>query len=252
MFGLRRAKPSSRTTYPAMAGDQALLVIGDIHGRLDLLERLHGAIDRALEGGTSAPLEIYLGDYVDRGPDSAGVIERLLGRARRRPLVLLRGNHEVMFARTLAGSLELREWARYGALDTLASYGLEPSSLDLKDQAECLARLRAAVPETHQAFLAALRDFHREGDYFFAHAGIRPGKPLDRQSPEDLQWIRGEFLNDKRHHGAIIVHGHTPVDEPELLPNRVNIDTGAFRSGRLTCLRIDGIGLSWFDGATAS
>ena len=160
--------------------------------------------------------------------------------------MLMRGNHEILFAQALEGALELREWARFGGLQTLQSYGVEAA--DWRNGGDWRGRLRARIPAEHIRFLRTLFDWCWRGDYFFAHAGVRPGVPLQEQAPEDLGWIRADFLDDERDHGAIVVHGHTPVATPELRRNRINLDTGAFVTGRLSCLRIDGDGARLFGG----
>lgn len=245
MFNTSASRGGRRYHYPPLTNGEAVYVIGDIHGRADLLDALHAEIDAA--GDARQALEIYLGDYVDRGPDSAGVIERLVRRGRQRDLVLLRGNHEALFQQAMAGTLELREWARFGGLQTLRSYGIEPA--DWRDGAHWVARLRERVPAEHATFLRGLLDSAWRGDYFFAHAGVRPGVPLGAQTSNDLCWIRREFLDDDRDHGAVVVHGHTLTEKPELRRNRINLDTGAYLSGRLTCLRIDHEGARLFGGA---
>jgi serine/threonine protein phosphatase 1 len=157
-------------------------------------------------------------------------------------MVCLKGNHEALFERFLAGELDLQAWSRLGGMETLRSYGLDPAELiDLKPESR-VERVRARIPAEHSTFLGALRDSFRSYGYFFAHAGIRPGVALDEQSPEDLRAIRGAFLDDERDHGAVIVHGHTPCETPEVFLNRINIDTGACMTDRLTCLVIDHFG----------
>lgn len=223
---------------PAMT----LYAIGDIHGHLDRLRAAHDRVeaDRAREGGGSAPL-IHVGDLVDRGPDSAGVIALLSDLAARDArVVVLKGNHDAMFEAYLdAASGPYR--ARYldpgvGGRATLLSYGVDPDAR----QAEIDRRLAGAVPEAHRRFLAELPRLHRAGDCAFVHAGIRPGVPLDAQDPEDLIWIRGEFLFDRRDHGPLIVHGHTPADRVEHHGNRLAIDTGAGFGGPLSAVAIEG------------
>jgi serine/threonine protein phosphatase 1 len=219
-----------------------IYAIGDIHGQLDLLRAAHDrvAADRAREGAGDAPL-VHVGDLVDRGPDSAGVVDLLCDLAARdRRVVVLKGNHDAMLEAFLRGTPSI-ERDRYldpgiGGRDTLRSYGVDP---DLPPAAR-VAALADAVPRAHRAFLAGLPLTRQDGDCLFVHAGIRPGVPLDAQDPEDLIWIRGEFLSDARDHGALIVHGHTPVERVELWPNRLDIDTGAAFGGPLSAVAIEG------------
>lgn len=242
MFSWLRPKVDRRTEYPKLPEGQRIYVVGDIHGRIDLLARVHQAIDRDRTTANETT-EIYLGDFVDRGPDSAGVIDRLLSRAEHVRSVFIRGNHEVMFEDFLEGHVEPDEWRPVGGMETLLSYGLDVRALVRAPRERWAAAARALVPREHRVFLAGLTDQYATGGYFFTHAGIRPGVPLDEQVPDDLQWIRDAFLGDARDHGAVVVHGHTPMMEPEFLPNRINLDTGAYLTGRLSCLVIDSEGL---------
>jgi serine/threonine protein phosphatase 1 len=219
-----------------------LYVIGDIHGRLDLLhrivEQIHLDVDRR---PPSDCLIVTLGDYVDRGPDSFGVVERLARNPFGVKYTALRGNHETLMETFLADPAIGDHWARLGGLETLHSYGVPVDALMAGrgfDQAA--RRLKAAIPDEHFEFLSTLKLSATVGGNFLCHAGIRPGVPLDQQSSEDLQWIRDEFLNSTMDFGKLVIHGHTPIEWPEVLPNRINIDTGAFATGRLTCLVIDG------------
>lgn len=244
IFSWLRGRRDKSPAYPLPAEGETIYAIGDIHGRSDLLDAIHGAIDAEMAARGGRAIEICLGDYVDRGPDSAGVIERLIRRSATRSLVTLRGNHEEMFAAFLGGEVEPEEWRPVGGLETLMSYGVDVGALAGKPRAAWVEAARARVPASHRAFLDGLVDFHRAGGYYFTHAGIRPGVALDEQESEDLLWIRDVFLGDERPHGAVVVHGHTPAMEAELLPNRINIDTGAYLTNRLTCLRIGADGLN--------
>jgi serine/threonine protein phosphatase 1 len=191
---------------------------------------------------------VYLGDYIDRGPDSRGVIEILVEKALPGfESVWLMGNHEAAMLDFLDGREGSEVWLGFGGVATLESYGVRPPAR-ITDQAvltETRAALAAALPPAHQAFLKALRMTHQEGDYFFVHAGVRPGVALDRQVPDDLLWIRNEFLRSRADFGKIVVHGHTIVDEPDVQPNRIGIDTGAFATDCLTCLVVDGCRLGF-------
>ncbi len=227
--------------------DTRLYAIGDIHGRLDLLEALLARIaaDAATAKAARRQL-IFVGDYIDRGPDSRAVVERVASGPPGTPewrgfeWVALRGNHEAMLLSFLddieIGPVWLSE--PNGGMATLASYcgGGRPAG----DMLTLQRRFRAALPDAHRAFLARLPLSHRAGGYFFAHAGVRPGVPLDGQDAEDLMWIRGAFLDSRTDFGAVVVHGHTIVREPEVRPNRIGIDTGAFFSNRLTALVAEG------------
>ena len=181
---------------------------------------------------------VHVGDYVDRGPGSAAVIERLARLCAADPrVVCLRGNHDQMMLAFLSDPAgEGPTWLDNGGETTLAAYGVG-SDRTLSSRAENLARV---LPDHHRAFLEGLRLSARMQDYFFCHAGIRPGIPLDEQTPKDLTWIRKEFLFDQRDHGVVVVHGHTPVTKPEVWPNRINIDTGAVFGGPLTVLALEG------------
>jgi serine/threonine protein phosphatase 1 len=218
-----------------------LYVIGDIHGRSDLLDRMVVEITRDLEAyPVGAALTATLGDYVDRGPDSFGVIERLMRNPFPTPLVTLKGNHESLFEAFLKDASCAGQWLRLGGLETLRSYEIPITSLSTDDNYQRAAEdLRIALPPAHCKFLRSLWTSLPIGKYFMCHAGVRPGIPLDRQSEEDMLWIREEFLSSRADFGKIVVHGHTPTESPEVLPNRINIDTGAFMTGRLTCAVLD-------------
>ncbi len=215
--------------------------IGDIHGRADLLGELHDKIladARDYEGERHI---LYLGDYIDRGAESKQVIDLLLDE----PLpgfesVFLKGNHEQAMLDFMEHPESVAGWLGFGGRETLASYGVGVSYFPLMKELPELARsLAAHLPDAHLAFLRDGLDCWRGGDYYFVHAGIRPGVALDEQHVEDQLWIRDDFLHSDADHGAVIVHGHTIVPEPELLPNRIGIDTGAFHSGVLTALVLE-------------
>jgi serine/threonine protein phosphatase 1 len=219
--------------------------IGDIHGRLDLLRDLHRQIlEDAARHPAARRVLVHLGDYVDRGHDSAGVIDELLDR----PLpgfeiVNLLGNHEDSMIRFLDDLSVGPAWLYYGGVATLASYRVEARGQSWRDERELRrlqAELRQRLPERHLQFMQSLPLHHCEGDYLFVHAGIRPGIALGRQVREDLLWIRDEFLLSPLDHGKVVVHGHTITDVPDLQLNRIGIDTGAFATSRLTCLVLDG------------
>jgi serine/threonine protein phosphatase 1 len=240
-FNRSRTQPVSR-----VPDGTRLYAVGDIHGRDDLLDRLLQSIaqDADPAPGATRRVLIYLGDYVDRGLGSRQVIERLL----RPPLegfetVHLLGNHEEAFLGFLEGKPIAFDWFKYGGLETLYSYDVPiPRRASAPRDMDALRRRAvAAVPRAHVAFLRGCKLWHVEGDYAFVHAGIKPGVPLERQQADDLLWIRDEFLTSRADHGGkVVVHGHTICERPEIRPNRVNIDTGAYASGRLTCLVLEG------------
>lgn len=225
-----------------------IYAIGDIHGRLDLLDDLLFRIDAddLMRGGTETQL-IFLGDLVDRGPDSAGVVQRALElRQSGRPIRFLMGNHEEVFLKALGGSLEaLRFFVKIGGRATILSYGFDAAEYDRLEYDELLSALTQRVPQEHVAFLQGFEDRIAIGDYLFVHAGIRPRVPIEDQAGGDLRWIRSEFLDFRGDHGAVVVHGHTITDAVEERPNRIGIDTGAFASGRLTALGLEG-GERWY------
>lgn len=225
-----------------------LYAIGDIHGQLAKLVDAHREVlaDRERTGDGDA-LVIHLGDLVDRGPDSRGVIEYMMhGIATGAPWRVIKGNHDRMFSEFVRHAREdKRLWAdlhwlhdRLGGKRTLASYGIEPKLLEKK--AALAKRAAAAVPVAHLDFIDALPVFHRTQDVLFVHAGVRPGVPLEDQSEDDLMWIRDEFLNDTTDHGHLVVHGHTPVEAPEHHGNRIALDTGAAFGGPLTAAVFEG------------
>jgi serine/threonine protein phosphatase 1 len=230
--------------FPDARGPGGIVVyaIGDVHGRHDLLAEMHAQIAADIIRLRPADWRIvHLGDYVDRGPDSSGVVEFLIRQtAMDRRMIALAGNHDIGFLDFLAEPLPDGLFAHNGGEETARSYGVE---IDLSNWSGLKATHRAlveAVPKGHVDFLRGLKRCATFGDFFFCHAGIRPGVALEAQDQDDLVWIRGEFLRYPGLHPKVIVHGHTPALEPEILANRVNIDTMAFASGRLTALVIDG------------
>ena len=222
--------------------------VGDIHGRLDLLDQLLAEIHAQLARRPAHKvLLVFVGDLIDRGPSSAEVIERL--RTYRRDGVktmFLLGNHEEVLLRILGGEAELiTKWRWFGGAECLKSYGVDPSQLTGRSEQEALEIVRNAIPKEHKEFLESFVDTCRFGDYLFVHAGIRPGVEVDQQRQTDLRWIREPFLLDDTDHGFVVVHGHTISPEVELMPNRIGIDTGAYRTGVLTALAIEG-SRTWF------
>jgi serine/threonine protein phosphatase 1 len=215
--------------------------IGDVHGRADLLAELLAAIDTDIANNPPAQtLHVFLGDYIDRGPDSRQVIDLVMGRAETHETVLLKGNHETYAAQFLKDPKVLAEWRLFGGLQTLMSYGLRPSiNAGDAEQRELAGRFAAALPPGHAELFAGLKTSFSCGDFFFVHAGVKPGVSLARQREEDLLWIRDDFLLHEEDFGKMIVHGHTPVRDPDFRDNRINIDTGAYATGKLTCLIIE-------------
>lgn len=231
-----------RTIPASLPRDTRIYAVGDIHGRADLLaETIYRIEDDLQRRPVRQAFEVYLGDYIDRGPDSKSVLDQLAVRLARNRAVCLRGNHEAILEAFLWDSPDtIHHWARLGALQTLASYGISPrSSAGAMAPAGLQRTLRDVFPRTHQLFLRCLRNSFVCGDFLFVHAGVRPGVPLAHQNPEDLLWIRDEFLNSSLNHGKMVVHGHTPVEHPDIRDNRINIDTGAWRTGTLTCIAIE-------------
>jgi len=226
---------------PVLPHGVRIYAVGDIHGRADLLSQVFSRIDRDLKSSPAQEaIHVFLGDYIDRGNDSAGVLDLLSGRGNSHHLYCLKGNHEIFLAEFLENPAVLKPWAQYGALPTLFSYGLKPApNASSREQALLSEDLRKAMPEDHRQFLGQLKLSFCCGDYYFVHAGVRPSTPLAAQQEEDLLWIRDEFLLHEEPFEKIIVHGHTPVREPEVRANRINIDTGAYATGRLTCLRLE-------------
>lgn len=235
-----------RSANARVADGRAVYAIGDIHGRLDLLEELlaHVAADAGRHPADRDRELVFLGDYIDRGPESPRVIDALLGldwpdfR-----LVFLMGNHEDAMLEFLDGRSDGVPWLTYGGLETLVSYGVAIRRLPANDEsaAELRSALWAAVPENHVDFLRRCVMSHIADDYVFVHAGVRPGRALEHQDPRDLLWIREDFLRASNPlPGHVVVHGHTICDAPQDLGHRIDIDTGAFVSGRLTCLVLRG------------
>jgi serine/threonine protein phosphatase 1 len=219
-----------------------LYIIGDIHGRADLLDEMVGKIRGDIASHNEIDcLTVTLGDYVDRGPDSRGVLDRLSRNPFPTRYVAIKGNHEVLFESFMRDPSVASQWRRFGGLETLHSYGVPINELMVgKGYDKAAKALSAAIPQDHLRFLSSLEPFISVGRYFLCHAGVRPNVPLSQQRIEDLLWIRDEFLNSNATFEKTIIHGHTPHDWPQVRPNRINIDTGAFATGRLTCLVIDG------------
>jgi len=225
---------------PKTPKNTRIYAIGDVHGRLDLLDQLLGQIDiDAKTGPNLNKILVMMGDYIDRGPDSQGVISRLDDLKNARILDdftvhFLKGNHEDSMMSFLANQ-DKASWLAFGGVQTVLSYGLNP-----KQNPDTLRALfLKALPKTHREILRTLKFCISIGDYGFAHAGVRPGVAWNNQDPNDLLWIRAEFLKSKDRHDRMIVHGHSPSQDPIVLPNRIGIDTEAWSSNTLTCLILE-------------
>ena len=191
--------------------------------------------------GSRRAIHVFLGDYIDRGPESRQTIDLLIDRGRKHESVFLKGNHEAFLFDVLKNPSQLQHWKKFGGLQTLTSYGLRPSlNPDTEEQSALIEQLAQAIPPYQRRFFNNLKLRFVCGDFFFVHAGVKPGVPLAHQQEEDLLWIREEFLTSEEHFAKYIVHGHTPVPEPDIRFNRINIDTGAFATGNLTLLTIQG------------
>ncbi|MBX6320974.1 MAG: serine/threonine protein phosphatase [Rhodospirillaceae bacterium] len=242
----RSARPLSLAALQAVAPPGLrIYAIGDIHGRADLLGALHDRIeaDAATAPAGCRRLIVYLGDYVDRGLQSRQVIDMLLeGPPAGFEAVYLKGNHEDCMLRFLDDWESGPHWFSIGGDATALSYGVRPAlGLSVAERFQQACRdLKAALPPAHLRFLESLELVYEAGDYVFVHAGLRPGVPLDEQDPEDLMWIRDEFLYGPNSWNRLVVHGHSPSREPAVFGHRIGIDTGAFFTNVLTCLVLEG------------
>lgn len=227
---------------PSIPPGRRVYAVGDIHGRLDLLDLLLERIaqDDACRGRRDTDI-IFLGDLIDRGPDSAGVVERLCRMAGRdRRVRLLMGNHEEIFLKALSGDVQaLRLMIKVGGKETALSYGVTADQYLACDFDELLSVMQAKVPDEHVEFVSTFEDYIEIGDYLFVHAGLRPNLPMEEQRTSDLRWIRKEFLECKSSFGKVVVHGHNITSDIDRQPNRIGIDTGAYASGRLTALGLE-------------
>jgi len=235
------AAPARQAGPASVPPGTRVYAVGDIHGRLDLFRGIMQAIDAddSARGSAQTSL-VLLGDLIDRGPDSAGVVTKARRLARERPVSLLMGNHEEMFLQSFSKVGVLRSFLRFGGRETILSYGVPEQAFAELDPEELQQVMTAAVPRDHREFLAGFEKMVRFGDYVFVHAGIDPEMPLDRQTGQNCRWIREPFLSHEGDFGAIVVHGHTVTDAPEVLSNRIGIDTGAFQSGTLTAIGLEG------------
>jgi serine/threonine protein phosphatase 1 len=244
MIALFRQLLSAKAARPAPAvpPGERVYAIGDIHGRRDLFDALVAAIDA--DDAASGPAKttvILLGDLIDRGPDSAGVLAAARAWQQQRNVRILAGNHEEMFLQCFTDTELMRHFLRFGGRETVLSYPVDRAAFTAADTEEAQALMGAAVPESDLAFIRGFEDRIVIGDYLFVHAGIRPGVPLEQQEPRDLRWIRGVFTDSRDDHGLLVVHGHTIFETPDIQSNRIGIDTGAYYSGTLTALRLEGV-----------
>lgn len=224
-----------------------IYAVGDIHGRLDLLDRLLARMaEDCARGRPERVVVVFLGDYVDRGPNSRLVVERLMHGAppgtalSGAEWICLKGNHEDYMVRFADSPAVGAAWCLNGGYETLRSYAGELPDGLASDMGALQLLLARALPPAHLRFLARLPLMHREGDYVFVHAGIRPGVALEDQEAADLLWIRDDFLFDTTPAPFVVVHGHTPSPTPDIRPHRIGVDTGAYYSGALTALVLEG------------
>lgn len=232
-----------------MAGGVRIYAVGDVHGRSDLLDPLFALVDADIaRRPITRPVYVFLGDYIDRGSGSRETIDRLILKNETSECVFLKGNHESIALKCLTDPSFLDQWLRLGGVETLLSYGVLP---DVLARGRSIVELQAAyhhsLPQAHFRFFRDLQASFSCGDFFFAHAGVRPNVSLTQQKESDLLWIRDEFLGSSADFGKIVVHGHTPVQDIEIRPNRINLDTGAYATGRLSCLAIDNTSLLVID-----
>ncbi len=238
----KKSDPPAPRHWSVPAGAR-VYAIGDIHGRLDLLEAVLAKIEEDERArGPATTHMVYLGDLMDRGPDSRGVIERLMAVEAAAPeTVFLCGNHEELMIGVWEGNRALTPtFHRAGGRETLMSYGISADEYDGWDFDQVTDATQRAVPQAHIAFLKRFKDWHVIGDYAFVHAGIRPGVHLEDQDAVDLRWIRGEFTKSTQDHGVMVIHGHTIRDDVDEQPNRIGIDTGAYATGKLTAIGLEG------------
>lgn len=233
-------KSEPKAAYVVPEGER-IYAIGDIHGRRDLFDALIAKIDA--DEATRVPADttiVLLGDLVDRGPDSAGVLDAAIALAAQRRVRTLCGNHEEMFLKSLESEKVLREFLRFGGKETALSYRIEPAEYAELTFEQLRLRLREVVPPAHLEFLRGLEDWIVIGDYLFVHAGIKPGVEIEEQSVQDLRWIREPFLSAEAPTRQCVVHGHTIYEAPVEKAGRIGIDTGAYQSGVLTALGFEG------------
>jgi serine/threonine protein phosphatase 1 len=237
-FGKSSTPAASERWVP---GGMRVYCVGDVHGRDDLLRQMAERVEADIKSASFDNVEtVFLGDYVDRGLGSIHVVEQLARGEWPTPITALAGNHEDLLMAFLEDEEVLEAWRSLGGLETLHSYGVDVGpAMAKRDFAAVQAAFAARFPEPHRQFLEGLKVSTAIGDYFFCHAGVRPGVPLDRQTRNDLLTIRDTFLSSEVEYGKLVVHGHTPSLVPEIRPNRIGIDTAAYATGRLTCLVLE-------------
>lgn len=236
MFRARRAAPSH-----AVPDGERFYVIGDIHGRHDLFSQLVAAIEADdVAAGEAKTTIVLLGDLVDRGPDSAGVIRLARQLQQRREVRLLAGNHEEMFLESFENEDVLRHFLKHGGRETILSYGVDRMQYNNAELHDLQDMMIAAVPREDRDFLAGFDEYLVAGDYLFVHAGIDPALPLEEQKRRDMLWIRERFLRHGAAHPHMVVHGHSISEDVDERSNRIGLDTGAYRTGRLTALVLEG------------
>ncbi|WP_339028239.1 metallophosphoesterase family protein [Bradyrhizobium symbiodeficiens] len=240
MFRLKRSRKVSHE--PRLPEGVRIYAFGDIHGCVDLLHNSFAVIDEDLgRNPVDRAVEVFLGDYIDRGPQSSQTLDLLIERSRMRETICLKGNHEAYFLNVLRDPSKIGDWRQFGGLPTLMSYGINPPlNPTAAERTDLISTLLELMPPSHLQFLRGLKPSFTCGDFYFVHAGVRPGIPLREQQETDLLWIRDEFLESKENFGKFVVHGHTPVEAPDIRHNRINIDTGAYATGNLTLLSIQG------------
>jgi serine/threonine protein phosphatase 1 len=234
-------QPAAEPSRAALPAGERVYAVGDIHGRLDLFAAMIRAIEQ--DDALRAPARttvVLLGDLIDRGPDSAGVMAAAREWQGRRRVRVIAGNHEEMLLLALEREDVLRSFLKYGGRETVLSYPVDPAAYAGADFAGVQTLMRAAIPPADIAFIKAMENAISIGDYLFVHAGIAPEVPIEDQRTGDLRWIREPFLSYGGNHGCVVVHGHTITDEAQLRSNRIGLDTGAFASGRLTALGLEG------------
>ena len=239
----RKPKPAAPIDTATLPDGQRVYAIGDIHGRRDLLDQLLDKIvmDDRMRGPADTHI-VFLGDLMDRGPDSAGVIDRAieLSETLGDNVHFLMGNHEEVYLAAADGDEKLvRFFCKIGGRETILSYDISPQEYNSLRMEELTERLTTLLPKRHLDFVRGFKDRIVMGDYAFVHAGIRPGKSIEEQRPKDLRWIREDFLTSDMNFGCVVVHGHTIVDEVVMKPNRVALDTGAYRTGVLSALWVE-------------
>ena len=238
IFGWRK-REAAQTLHASVPADYFVAAVGDVHGRLDLLEQLWVMIEGASrQSAARQRILVFVGDYVDRGLQSAHVVDRMLDGFPGFETVFLKGNHDETLLQFLTDYSVGEAWRNFGGLETLKSYGV--SHTPGKNWAQTRSEFVTALPQSHEAFFKNLRLHVAIGDYLFVHAGLKPRVPLEEQRESDLLWIRDEFLNSTVNFGRVVVHGHTPTDAPDVRRNRIGIDTGAYMTGKLTALILEG------------